>query len=213
MFVTKRNGKREAVKFDKITARIKKLVYGLDANYVDPVEVTKKVIDGVYDNVETTEIDNLAAETAASMTTKHPDYAILAARIAISNLHKETGKSFSETIEKLYNYVDSKTGEAAGLIGEETYQIVMENADLLDSTIIYDRDYNFDYFGFKTLERSYLLKMEGEVVERPQHMLMRVSVGIHGRDLEAAIETYNLMSEKWFVHATPTLFNAGTPKP
>lgn len=213
MFVTKRNGKREAVKFDKITARIKKLVYGLDANYVDPVEVTKKVIDGVYDNVETTEIDNLAAETAASMTTKHPDYAILAARIAISNLHKETGKSFSETIEKLYNYVDPKTGEAAGLIGEETYNIVMENADLLDSTIIYDRDYNFDYFGFKTLERSYLLKMEGEVVERPQHMLMRVSVGIHGRDLEAAIETYNLMSEKWFVHATPTLFNAGTPKP
>ncbi|MBL0016056.1 MAG: ribonucleoside-diphosphate reductase subunit alpha [Bacteroidetes bacterium] len=213
MFVTKRNGKREAVKFDKITARIKKLVYGLDANYVDPVEVTKKVIDGVYDNVETTEIDNLAAETAASMTTKHPDYAILAARIAISNLHKETGKSFSETIEKLYNYVDPKTGEAAGLIGEETYNIVMENADLLDSTIIYDRDYNFDYFGFKTLERSYLLKMDGEVVERPQHMLMRVSVGIHGRDLEAAIETYHLMSEKWFVHATPTLFNAGTPKP
>lgn len=213
MFVTKRSGKKEAVKFDKITARIKKLVYGLDANYVDPVEVTKKVIDGVYDNVETTDLDNLAAETAASMTTKHPDYAILAARIAISNLHKETGKSFSETIEKLYNYVDPKTGEPAGLIGEETYNIVMENADLLDSTIIYDRDYNFDYFGFKTLERSYLLKMEGEVVERPQHMLMRVSVGIHGRDMEAAIETYNLMSEKWFIHATPTLFNAGTPKP
>ncbi|MFN8393296.1 MAG: ribonucleoside-diphosphate reductase subunit alpha [Bacteroidia bacterium] len=213
MYVLKRSGKKEAVKFDKITARVKKLVYGLDSAYVDPVEVTKKVIDGVYDNVETTEIDNLAAETAASMTTKHPDYAILAARIAISNLHKETDKSFSATIEKLFHYQDPKTGEPAGLIGEETYQIVMDNADLLDSTIIYDRDYNFDYFGFKTLERSYLLKMNGQVVERPQHMLMRVSVGIHGRDIEAAIETYNLMSEKWFIHATPTLFNAGTPKP
>lgn len=213
MYVLKRSGKKEAVKFDKITARVKKLVYGLDTTYVDPVEVTKKVIDGVYDNVETTEIDNLAAETAASMTTKHPDYAILAARIAISNLHKETDKSFSATIEKLFHYQDPKTGEPAGLIGEDTYAIVMDNADLLDSTIIYDRDYNFDYFGFKTLERSYLLKMDGQVVERPQHMLMRVSVGIHGRDIEAAIETYNLMSEKWFIHATPTLFNAGTPKP
>ncbi|MFM2375626.1 MAG: ribonucleoside diphosphate reductase, alpha subunit [Bacteroidota bacterium] len=213
MYVKKRSGKKEAVKFDKITARVKKLVYGLDMAYVDPVTVTKKVIDGVYDGVETTQIDNLAAETAASMTTKHPDYAVLAARIAISNLHKETDKSFSATIEKLYHYKDPKTGEPAGLVGEETYRIVMENADLLDSTIIYDRDYNFDYFGFKTLERSYLLKMEGQVVERPQHMLMRVSVGIHGRDLDAAIETYHLMSEKWFIHATPTLFNAGTPKP
>jgi ribonucleoside-diphosphate reductase alpha chain len=213
MYVKKRSGKKEAVKFDKITARIKKLVYGLDSAYVDPVEVTKKVIDGVYDGVETTVIDNLAAETAASMTTKHPDYAILAARIAISNLHKETGKSFSETIEKLYHFRDPKTGEPAGLIGDETYHHVMENADLLDSTIIYDRDYNFDYFGFKTLERSYLLKMDSVVVERPQHMLMRVAVGIHGGDMDAVIETYNLMSEKWFIHATPTLFNAGTPKP
>jgi ribonucleoside-diphosphate reductase alpha chain len=213
MFVKKRNGKKEAVKFDKITARVKKLVYGLDMDFIDAIDVTKKVIEGVYDGVETTDLDNLAAETAASMTTKHPDYAILAARIAISNLHKETDKSFSATIEKLYNYVDPKTGEAAGLIGKDTYDIVMENADLLDSTIIYDRDYNFDYFGFKTLERSYLLKMEGQVVERPQHMLMRVAVGIHGRDLEAAFETYHLMSEKWFIHATPTLFNAGTPKP
>jgi ribonucleoside-diphosphate reductase alpha chain len=213
MFVKKRSGKKEAVKFDKITARVKKLVYGLDMDYVDAIEVTKKVIEGVYDGVETTDLDNLAAETAASMTTKHPDYAILAARIAISNLHKETDKSFSATIEKLYNYKDPKNGEPAGLIGDDTYNIVMENADLLDSTIIYDRDYNFDYFGFKTLERSYLLKMDGAVVERPQHMLMRVSVGIHGRDMEAAIETYHLMSEKWFIHATPTLFNAGTPKP
>jgi ribonucleoside-diphosphate reductase alpha chain len=213
MFVKKRSGKKEAVKFDKITARVKKLVYGLDMDFVDAIEVTKKVIEGVYDGVETTGIDNLAAETAASMTTKHPDYAILAARIAISNLHKETDKSFSATIEKLYNYKDPKNGEPAGLIGDDTYKLVMEHADLLDSTIIYDRDYNFDYFGFKTLERSYLLKMDGFVVERPQHMLMRVAVGIHGYDLEAAIETYHLMSEKWFIHATPTLFNAGTPKP
>jgi ribonucleoside-diphosphate reductase alpha chain len=212
MFVAKRSGKKEAVKFDKITARVKKLVYGLDMDYVDAIEVTKKVIEGVYDGVKTTDLDNLAAETAASLTTKHPDYAILAARIAISNLHKETGKSFSETIDKLFHFKDPKTGENAALIGEETHRIVMENADLLDSTIIYDRDYNFDYFGFKTLERSYLLKMDGQIVERPQHMLMRVAVGIHGRDLESAIETYHLMSEKWFIHATPTLFNAGTPK-
>ncbi|MEM7037379.1 MAG: ribonucleoside-diphosphate reductase subunit alpha [Bacteroidota bacterium] len=213
MYVVKRSGKREAVLFDKITARIKKLVYGLDQNFVHPIEVAKKVIEGVYDGVTTTELDNLAAETAASMTTKHPDYAILAARIAISNLHKETEKSFSRTVEKLYNYVDPKTGDPAPLIGDETYAIVKENADLLDSAIIYDRDYNFDYFGFKTLERSYLLRMDKQVVERPQHMLMRVSVGIHGTDLDAALETYHLMSEKWFIHATPTLFNSGTPKP
>lgn len=213
MYVLKRSGKHEAVKFDKITARIKKLVYGLNPDYVDPIEVAKKVIEGVYDKVKTTDLDNLAAETAAAMTTKHPDYAILAARIAISNLHKETEKSFSGTVEKLYNYVDPKTQDPAPLISDETYATVMANADLLDSTIIYDRDYNFDFFGFKTLERSYLLKMDGKIVERPQHMLMRVAVGIHGEDIESAIETYNLMSEKWFIHATPTLFNAGTPKP
>ena len=213
MFVLKRSGKKEAVKFDKITARIKKLVYGLNPKYVDPIEVAKKVIEGVYDGVMTTDLDNLAAETAAAMTTKHPDYAILAARIAISNLHKQTEKSFSSTVEKLYRFIDPKTGNPAPLISDEIYLVVMEHADLLDSTIIYDRDYNFDYFGFKTLERSYLLKMDGLIVERPQHMLMRVAVGIHGTDIQGAIETYNLMSEKWFIHATPTLFNAGTPKP
>jgi ribonucleoside-diphosphate reductase alpha chain len=213
MYVIKRDGKREPVKFDKITARITKLCYGLDPRYVDSVEVAKKVIQGIYDGVTTTELDNLAAETAASLTTKHPDYATLAARIAVSNLHKGTKKSFSQTIQDLFHYTDPKTGEPAPLIAEDVLDIVTRNADLLDSTIIYDRDYNFDYFGFKTLERSYLLKMHGRVVERPQHMLMRVSIGIHKEDLEAAIETYNLMSDKWFVHATPTLFNAGTPKP
>jgi ribonucleoside-diphosphate reductase alpha chain len=213
MEVIKRNGTREPVQFDKITARIKKLCYGLDMNYVDPVVVAMKVISGIYDGITTTELDNLAAETAASMTTKHPDYAILASRIAISNLHKNTLKSFSQTIELLYNYKDPKTGQKAQLIADDVYEIIMKNRQKLDSAIIYDRDFGYDYFGFKTLERSYLLKINGRVAERPQHMLMRVSVGIHKEDIDAAIETYNLMSEKWFIHATPTLFNAGTPKP
>jgi len=213
MQVLKRSGKTEAVSFDKITARIKKLCYGLNSQYVDYIEISKKVIQGLYDGVTTVELDNLAAETAATMAANHPDNAILAARIAISNLHKETDKSFSKTIKGLYNYVDPKTGEKAGLIGENAYKFIWKNRDRLDSAIIYDRDYNFDYFGFKTLERSYLLRMDKQVVERPQHMLMRAAVGIHGEDIEAALQTYNLMSEKWFIHATPTLFNAGTPKP
>ncbi len=213
MQVLKRSGKTESVSFDKITARIKKLCYGLNSQYVDYIEISKKVIQGLYDGVTTVELDNLAAETAATMAANHPDNAILAARIAISNLHKETDKSFSKTIKALYNYVDPKTGEKAGLIGESAYKFIWKNKDRLDSAIIYDRDYNFDYFGFKTLERSYLLRMDKQVVERPQHMLMRAAVGIHGEDIESAIETYNLMSDKWFIHATPTLFNAATPKP
>ncbi|MDX2285933.1 MAG: ribonucleoside-diphosphate reductase subunit alpha [Bacteroidia bacterium] len=213
MYVIKRSGKREEVKMDKITARIKKLCYGLDPRFVDPLVVSLKVVQGLYDGVSTTELDNLAAETAASMTTRHPDYARLAARIAVSNLHKNTSKSFSETVHLLYHYVDPKTGEPAQLISEETYEAVMRHADVLDSAIIYDRDYDFDYFGFKTLERSYLLKAKGRIVERPQHMIMRVAVGIHGDSLDAVLETYHLMSERWFTHATPTLFNAGTPRP
>lgn len=213
MYVIKRDGRRESVKFDKITARIERLCYGLDLNYIEPIDVAKKVIDGLYDGVTTIELDNLAAEIAASLTTKHPDYAILAARIAISNLHKVTSKSFSNTMKRLYTYLDPKTGENASLISKETYEVVRKHAALLDSSIIYDRDFNYDYFGFKTLERSYLLKLDGKIVERPQQMLMRVAIGIHGHDIEAAVETYNLMSEKWFTHATPTLFNAGTPKP
>ncbi len=212
MFVIKRSGKKEEVKIDKITARISKLCYGLSP-LVEPVVVTLKVVQGLYDGVHTTILDNLAAETAAAMTTKHPDYAKLAARIAVSNLHKKTKKSFSETVRDLYKYIDPKTDEPAGMISEELYQVVKKHGDVLDSAIIYDRDYAFDYFGFKTLERSYLLKINGKVAERPQHTLMRVAVGIHGEDIAAAIETYNLMSEKWFTHATPTLFNAGTPRP
>jgi ribonucleoside-diphosphate reductase alpha chain len=213
MYVIKRDGRRESVKFDKITARIEKLCYGLDPSYVQPTEVAHKVVNGLYDGVTTVELDNLAAETAASLTTRHPDYAVLAARIAISNLHKETNKSFSGTIKRLYLYEDPKTGENASLIAKEVYDVVRNNAALLDSTIIYDRDYGYDYFGYKTLEKSYLLKLDGKIAERPQHMLMRVAVGIHQTDIESAIETYHLLSEKWFTHATPTLFNAGTPKP
>jgi len=172
-----------------------------------------KVIEGIYEGVTTSELDNLAAETAASLTTKHPDYALLASRIAVSNLHKNTNKSFSKTMEALYNYIDPKTGKKAPLIADDVHEIIQKNAQELDSTIIYDRDFGYDYFGFKTLERSYLLKLNGQVAERPQHMIMRVAVGMHKDDIAAAIETYNLMSERWFTHATPTLFNAGTPKP
>ncbi|RDC65800.1 ribonucleoside-diphosphate reductase subunit alpha [Adhaeribacter pallidiroseus] len=213
MLVIKRDGRRESVKFDKITARIEKLCYGLNMIYVSPIEVAKKVIDGIYDGVTTVELDNLAAEISASLTTKHPDYAILAARIAISNLHKVTAKSFSSTMKRLYTYEDPKTGENASLIAKDVYEIIRKNAALLDSSIIYDRDYNYDYFGYKTLERSYLLRIDGKIVERPQHMLMRVAIGIHKNDIDSALETYTLMSEKWFTHATPTLFNAGSPKP
>jgi len=213
MFVIKRNGKPEAVHFDKITSRIMKLSYGLQVNPDDIIEIAKKVIQGIYNNVSTSELDTLAAETSASFTTVHPDFAVLAARIAVSNLHKNTLKSFSGVAEKLYHYIDSKTNEKASLLADDVYQIIQENADRIDAAIIYERDYHFDYFGFKTLERSYLLKTEGKITERPQHMFMRVAIGIHKNDIDAAIETYNLMSEKWFIHATPTLFNAGTPKP
>ena len=212
MYVVKRDGKQEPVKFDKITARIQKLCYGLDP-IVEPIKVAMKVIEGIYDGVTTSALDNLAAEVAASLTTTHPEYAQLASRIAVSNLHKNTQKSFSKTMELLYNYIDPKTGKKAPLVAEDVHAIISTNAEILDSTIIYDRDFGYDYFGFKTLERSYLLKLDGKVAERPQHMLMRVAIGIHKNDIESAIETYNLMSERWFTHATPTLFNAGTPKP
>ncbi|MBC7721714.1 MAG: ribonucleoside-diphosphate reductase subunit alpha [Pedobacter sp.] len=211
-FVVKRNGKTESVKFDKVTARIEKLSYGL-SSIVNAIDVAKKTISGIYEGVPTTELDNLAAETAASLTITHPDYAILASRIAVSNLHKNTVKSFSATMRKLYNYVDDASGKKLPLIADDVMQIIEDNADLLDSTVIYDRDFAFDYFGFKTLEKSYLLKINGKIVERPQHMYMRVAVGIHKNDIDSIVKTYHLMSERWFTHATPTLFNAGTPKP
>ena len=212
MYVIKRDGRRESVKFDKVTARIKKLCYGLNP-IVSPEQVAMKVIEGIYDGVTTSELDNLAAEVAATNTIQHPDYALLASRIAVSNLHKNTRKSFSQTMQDLYDYVDPKTGDKAALLSDDVYEIIKENAEVLDSTIIYDRDFRYDFFGFKTLERSYLLKLDGKISERPQHMLMRVAIGIHKNDLESAIQTYNYMSEGWFTHATPTLFNSGTPKP
>ncbi|WP_242083012.1 ribonucleoside-diphosphate reductase subunit alpha [Aestuariivivens sediminis] len=212
MYVVKRDGRKEQVMFDKITARVRKLCYGLN-ELVDPLKVTMRVIEGLYDGVTTSELDNLAAEIAATMTTAHPDYARLAARISVSNLHKNTKKTFSEVMQDLYTYVNPRTGKDAPLLSDEVYKVIMEHKDRLDSTIIYNRDFGYDYFGFKTLERSYLLKLNGKIVERPQHMLMRVSVGIHLEDIESAIETYELMSKKYFTHATPTLFNSGTPKP
>ncbi|MBQ4818831.1 ribonucleoside-diphosphate reductase subunit alpha [Aquimarina sp. MMG016] len=212
MYVVKRDGRKEPIMFDKITARVRKLCYGLNP-LVDPVKVAMRVIEGLYDGVTTSELDNLAAEIAATMTITHPDYAKLAARISVSNLHKNTKKTFSEVVTDLYEYVNPRTEKKAPLISDEVYDVIIANKEKLDSTIIYNRDFGYDYFGFKTLERSYLLKINGKIAERPQHMLMRVSIGIHLNDLDAAIETYELMSKKYFTHATPTLFNSGTPKP
>ncbi|MDU8886722.1 ribonucleoside-diphosphate reductase subunit alpha [Yeosuana sp. MJ-SS3] len=212
MYVVKRNGRKEPMMFDKITSRVRKLCYGLN-ELVDPVKVAMRVIEGLYDGVTTSELDNLAAEIAATMTTAHPDYAKLAARISVSNLHKNTKKTFSEVMEDLYKYINPRTGKKAPLLSDEVYKVIIDNKEILDSTIIYNRDFGYDYFGFKTLERSYLLKLNGQIAERPQHMLMRVSVGIHLDDIDSVIETYELMSKKYFTHATPTLFNSGTPKP
>jgi ribonucleoside-diphosphate reductase alpha chain len=212
MFVVKRDGRKEPVMFDKITARVKKLCYDLNP-LVDPVRVAMRVIEGLYDGVTTSELDNLASEIAATMTTTHPDYAQLAARISVSNLHKNTKKSFFDTMTDLYTYVNPRTGKDAPLLSDEVYETIKKHKDVLDSSIIYNRDFGYDFFGFKTLERSYLLKLNGAIVERPQHMLMRVSVGIHMGDIDSVLETYELMSKRYFTHATPTLFNSGTPKP
>ncbi|OWB58952.1 hypothetical protein B5S28_g5057 [[Candida] boidinii] len=213
MYVLKRDNRKEPVRFDKITARVSRLCYGLDPKHVDAVAITQRVISGVYEGVTTIELDNLAAETAAYMTTVHPDYAILAARIAISNLHKQTKKQFSAVIDDLFNYVNPKNNKHAPMISKELYDLVNKHSEELNSAIVYDRDFSYNYFGFKTLERSYLLRVNGKVAERPQHLIMRVALGIHGEDIESAIETYNLMSERFFTHASPTLFNAGTPQP
>ncbi|KAK1264362.1 Ribonucleoside-diphosphate reductase large subunit [Acorus gramineus] len=213
MYVVKRDGRKETVHFDKITARLKKLSYGLNNDHCDPVLVAQKVCAGVYKGVTTSQLDELAAETAAAMTANHPDYAILAARIVVSNLHKNTRKSFSETMKEMYQHHNERSGQKAPLVADDVYEIIMKNVARLDSEIIYDRDFDYDYFGFKTLERSYLLKMSGKVAERPQHMLMRVAVGIHKDDIDSALRTYHMMSQRWFTHASPTLFNAGTPRP
>lgn len=212
MYVVKRDGSKQEVHFDKITSRIKKLCYGLPEQ-VDPIEVSQKVCMGVYKGVTTSALDELAAETASQMVLKHPEYGILAARIAVSNLHRNTFKSFADVIKVLHEFISPQSKQRASMVSDDVYEIVMKNSERLNGVIIHARDYSFDYFGFKTLERSYLLKINGKTVERPQHMLMRVAVGIHLDDIDAAIETYNLMSEKWFTHASPTLFNSGTPRP
>jgi len=213
MQVIKRSGSKEPVKFEKISNRIRRMTYGLNSDYIDATEIAQKVIAGIYDGISTEELDNLAAETAASMITRHPDYSILASRIAVSRLHKTTKKKFSETIQDLYDYIDPITKQPAGLINEETYQAVMKNKQKLDGAIIHERDFDFEYFGFKTLERSYLLKLNGKTGESPQHMYMRVAVGIWGDDSKNAIKTYEMLSNQVMTHATPTLFNSGTKKP
>jgi len=211
--VIKRNGKKEPVMLDKILDRIKQQTYGLDQKLIIPFEVAQKVIEGITPDIKTYTLDQLAMETAASLATKHPDYSILAARLAITNLHKETKKSFSETVKDLYKYIDPKTGKHSPIVSENFYKIVKENAGELDSAIVHSRDHNFDYFGFKTLEKSYLLKIDGRVAERPQYMYMRTALQVWGENLEKVIETYNSLSEGYYTHATPTLFNSGTGRP
>ena len=213
MKVIKRDGHAETLRLDKITNRIKKQTYGLDTDHVDALEVATKVVSGIYDGISTEQLDSLASETAAALAYIHPDYSILSARIAITRLHKTTNKSFTDTIDQLYNYIDPKTGNNAGLISDETYAAVQANANILNESMIHDRDLNFDYFGFKTLERSYLLKTNGQPAETPQHLYMRVAVGIWGTDIANVLKTYELLSTLKMTHATPTLFNAGTKRP
>lgn len=213
MKVLKRDGRLETLRLDKITNRIKKQTYGLDTDFVDSLEVATKVVAGIYDGISSNELDTLAAETAAALTHIHPDYSILGARIAITRLHKTTQKSFSDTIEHLYSYIDPKTNTPAGLISDDTYYAVMKHKNTLNESIIHDRDLTFDYFGFKTLERSYLLKTYGQVAETPQHLYMRVAAGIWGNNIAQVIKTYELLSTHKMTHATPTLFNAGTKRP
>ena len=212
MYVITRSGEREPVKFDKITNRIQQLAGSLSEG-VDPSVITKKAIEGVYDGISTRELDQLTAETAAYLSTRHPDYSVLAGRIAVSNLHKETKGCFSENIKMMYNYVNPNTQEHSPLVCKELYEKVMEYAETLDKAVVDKRDFDYDYFGFKTLERSYLLKIDGKTIERPGQMLLRVSLGIYLNDIDAAVETYHLMSKKLFTHASPTLFNSGTNKP
>lgn len=213
MQVVNRKGEREDVRFDAIHEKLRSLSHGLDPVWVDPGHVTKLTIEGLYDGVTTRELDQLAAETAASLASQHPDYSRLAARICVDDLHRSTKDTFTDVITDLREYIDPESGKHAPLISEEVYDIIMANAEVLNNHIDYGRDHNYDYFGFKTLERSYLLRLNGEIAERPQHMLLRVSVGIHHGNITKALETYDLMSQGYFTHATPTLFNSGTPTP
>jgi ribonucleoside-diphosphate reductase alpha chain len=211
--VIKRNGKKEPVMLDKILDRITQQTYGLDTKWIVPFEIAQKVIEGITPDIKTSILDQLAMETAASLATKHPDYSTLASRLAITNIHKETKKSFSETVEDLYKYVNPKTGNHSPIVSESFFNLVKKHADELDSAIVHSRDHNFDYFGFKTLEKSYLLKINGVVAERPQYMYMRTALQVWGENIEKVIDTYNTLSEGYYTHATPTLFNSGTTRP
>jgi ribonucleoside-diphosphate reductase alpha chain len=213
MKVKKRDGSLEEMRYDKITKRISVLCHDLNMEYIDPTYVTLKVTQGIYDNISTTELDVLAAETAASMVTTHPDYAKLSGRLAVSNLHKTTPKKFSQSIKELYSFIEPKTNKESSLIDEKIYNFVITNKEALDGAIHQERDLDFDYFGIKTLERSYLMKIGGRIVERPQYLYMRVAVGICKGDVEMALRIYDDLSQHYYTHATPTLFNAGTKRP
>ena len=212
MDILKRNGFKEPVKLEKISSRIKKLTYGLNER-VDPDVVSTKVVSGLYDGVSSTELDQLSAETAASMVTVHPDFGKLAARIAITALYKDVEKDFSIIAKKLYDYINPKTGDKAGMISDEVYDVIQKYSEQLDGMIVHDRDFNFDYFGFMTLRKSYLLKINDMPAETPQHLYMRVAVGIWRDNLEMVQKTYDMLSQGLFTHATPTLFNASTNRP
>jgi ribonucleoside-diphosphate reductase alpha chain len=213
MQIVKRDGRREPIDFDRMVDFVSRYAYQLDTDYINPNQVAKRAFEGAFDGITIVDLIQLTVETAASMTSKHPDYGLLAGRLAVSELHVNTSDSFSNTVEKMYYYKNPKTGENAPMISREIYDIVKKNAIDLDNSLDYSKDYSYDYFGYKTLERTYLLKIDGKSVERPQHLLMRVALGIHKNDLKSAKTTYKLMAEKWFTHASPTLFNAGTPKP
>ena len=211
MNVTKRDGQLETVAFDKILKRIKTLGQEVDIK-INYTSLVMKVIDQLYDGIPTTKIDELSAEQCASLASTHPDYNVLAGRIVVSNHHKNTSDSFTTVMTQMYEYLD-KNDNPSPLVSDELYSLVKTNGDFLDELIDYQRDFLIDYFGFKTLERSYLMKINGKIVERPQHMWLRVAIGIHGDNLYRIKETYDLMSNKYFTHATPTLFNSGTPRP
>lgn len=212
MYVLKRDGTRETVSFDKVSRRLCILIKSSEFPNklnIDYIALAQKVCSNIYPGVKTSELDELAAQTCASLTTKHPEYGVLASRIAISNHHKKTSPSFSETIQTLFNSV-TKDGRQTKLVTQELYNTVMKNKGKLNNVIDYTRDYELDYFGFKTLEKSYLIKVNEDIVERPQDLFLRVSLGIYGNDIKNVIACYDALSKKKMIHATPTLYNSGT---
>ena len=209
MYVLKRNNEREEVSFDKIIKRIQK--YSKDLTKLNAIELAQQIIAQIYDGIPTYKIDELTAEICAAKTTLHPDYGKLASRISISNHNKNTSPSYSEVIQVLWDNKDV-LGEHCPLINKRLYDMVMYHKNKINATLDYEKDFNYDYFGFKTLERAYLMRINGKIIERPQHLLMRVALSIHKDDIKEALKSYKLMSEGYFTHATPTLFNMGTQR-